>query len=171
MPLEIPNRSTAGVASAATTAISIMPGFAITHAAAFGLALTTAEITGGTMVIADWLRTKLVAPLQDSLREERARGSQRQLARLESSSQGSDGARRTIRRTGTLWQRRVAGRSNCRHTSICCWKSWNAGCSFNPRPVCDALPTDLGMDYDESWAENARWPPPPLLAHPRRRPR
>ena len=24
---------------------------------------------------------------------------------------------------------------------------------FQPRPVCDALPTDLGMDYDESWAE------------------
>ena len=47
-----------------------MLGFAIAYAAAFGLALTTAEITGGTMVIADWLRTKLVAPLQDSLREE-----------------------------------------------------------------------------------------------------
>ena len=55
---------------AATTAMSVMLGFAIAHAAAFGLALTTAEITGGTMVIADWLRTKLVAPLQDSLREE-----------------------------------------------------------------------------------------------------
>lgn len=24
---------------------------------------------------------------------------------------------------------------------------------FRPRPVCDALPTDLGMEYDESWAE------------------
>ena len=24
---------------------------------------------------------------------------------------------------------------------------------FQPRPVCDALPTYLGMDYDESWAE------------------
>ena len=24
---------------------------------------------------------------------------------------------------------------------------------FQPRPVCDARPTDLGMDYDESWAE------------------
>ena len=24
---------------------------------------------------------------------------------------------------------------------------------FQPRPVCDALPTDLGMDYDETWAE------------------
>ena len=42
----------------------------LAHAAAFGLALTTAEITGGTMVIADWLRTKLVEPLKDSLREE-----------------------------------------------------------------------------------------------------
>ena len=59
-----------GESHAATTAMSVMLGFAIAHAAAFGLALTTAEITGGTMVIADWLRTKLVAPLQDSLREE-----------------------------------------------------------------------------------------------------
>ena len=50
--------------------LSVMLGFAIAHAAAIGLALTTAEIVGGTMVIADWLRTKLVAPLQDSLREE-----------------------------------------------------------------------------------------------------
>jgi pimeloyl-ACP methyl ester carboxylesterase len=24
---------------------------------------------------------------------------------------------------------------------------------FQPRPVCDALPTDLGMDYAESWAD------------------
>ena len=24
---------------------------------------------------------------------------------------------------------------------------------FQPRPVCEALPSDLGMDYDESWAE------------------
>ena len=24
---------------------------------------------------------------------------------------------------------------------------------FQPRPVCDALPTDLGMNYDESWAK------------------
>ena len=59
-----------GEAGAATTVMSIMLGFAIAHAAAFGLALTTAEITGGTMVIADWLRTKLVEPLKDSLREE-----------------------------------------------------------------------------------------------------
>ena len=55
---------------AATTVMSVMLGFAIAHAAALGLALTTAEITGGTMVIADWLRTKLVEPLQESLREE-----------------------------------------------------------------------------------------------------
>lgn len=26
---------------------------------------------------------------------------------------------------------------------------------FQPRPVCAALPTDLGMDYDETWAETA----------------
>ena len=24
---------------------------------------------------------------------------------------------------------------------------------FQPRPVCEAVPTDLGLDYDESWAE------------------
>ena len=59
-----------GQACAGATAMSVMLGLAIAHAAAFGLALTTAEITGGTMVIADWLRTKLVEPLQDSLREE-----------------------------------------------------------------------------------------------------
>ena len=59
-----------GEPHAATTVMSVMLGFAIAHAAAFGLALTTAEITGGTMVIADWLRTKLVEPLQESLREE-----------------------------------------------------------------------------------------------------
>ena len=27
---------------------------------------------------------------------------------------------------------------------------------FQPRPVCEALPTDLGMDYEESWAEVGR---------------
>ena len=59
-----------GQACIAANAMSIMLGFAIAHAAALGLALTTAEITGGTMVIADWLRTKLVEPLQDSLRAE-----------------------------------------------------------------------------------------------------
>ncbi len=57
-------------ATPAAIAESVMLGLAIAHAAALGLALTTAEITGGTMVIADWLRTKLVEPLQDSLREE-----------------------------------------------------------------------------------------------------
>ena len=54
----------------ATTAMSVMLGFAIAHAAAFGLALTTAEITGGTMVIADWLRAKYVAPLIEKHRAE-----------------------------------------------------------------------------------------------------
>ena len=56
--------------SAAATAMSIMLGFAIAHAAAFGLALTTAEITGGTMVIADWLRAKYVTPLIERRRAE-----------------------------------------------------------------------------------------------------
>ena len=27
---------------------------------------------------------------------------------------------------------------------------------FQPRPVCDALPTDLGMEYEESWCESER---------------
>ena len=76
-----------------TTVMSIMLGFAIAHAAAFGLALTTAEITGGTMVIADWLRTKLVTPLQDSLREE---------GRREGQAQGTAEANRTWRE----WNRR-----------------------------------------------------------------
>ena len=71
---------------AATTAMSVMLGFAIAHAAAIGLALTTAEIVGGTMVIADWLRTKLVAPLQDSLREE-GRQEGRQEGRAEASAE------------------------------------------------------------------------------------
>jgi len=59
-----------GEAGAATTVMSIMLGFAIAHAAAFGLALTTAEITGGTMVIADWLRAKYVTPLIERRRAE-----------------------------------------------------------------------------------------------------
>ena len=66
-PLLVDGESEGG---AAITAMSVMLGFAIAHAAAFGLALMTAEMTGGIMVIADWLRTKLVAPLQESLREE-----------------------------------------------------------------------------------------------------
>ena len=40
------------------------------YAAAFGMALVTAEITGGLMVLADYLRTKLVVPLQEKLRNE-----------------------------------------------------------------------------------------------------
>ena len=59
-----------GEAGAAATAMSVMLGFAIAHAAAFGLALTTAEITGGTMVIADWLRAKYVTPLIERRRAE-----------------------------------------------------------------------------------------------------
>ena len=59
-----------GEAGAAATVMSIMLGFAIAHAAAFGLALTTAEITGGTMVIADWLRAKYVTPLIERQRAE-----------------------------------------------------------------------------------------------------
>ena len=61
--------------SVAAIAESLMIGFAIAHAAAFGLALVTAEITGGLMVLADYLRTKLVVPLQEKLRNEgRAQG-------------------------------------------------------------------------------------------------
>ena len=56
--------------SVAAIAESLMIGFAIAHAAAFGLALVTAEITGGFMVLADYLRTKLVVPLQEKLRNE-----------------------------------------------------------------------------------------------------
>ncbi len=59
-----------GGVSAAATAMSIMLGFAIAHAAALGLALTVAEITGGTMVIADWLREKYVTPLKERRRAE-----------------------------------------------------------------------------------------------------
>ena len=45
------------------------------YVAAFGQALVTAEITGGIMVLADYLRTKLVVPLQEKLRNEgRAQG-------------------------------------------------------------------------------------------------
>ena len=81
-----------GQACATATAMSVMLGFAIAHAAAFGLALTTAEITGGAMVIADWLRTKLVEPLQDSLREEG-----RQEGRQEGQAQGTAEANRIWR--------------------------------------------------------------------------
>ena len=57
-------------ASAAATAESYMIGFAIAHAAALGLSLVSAEITGGFMVIADYLREKWVTPLQEKHREE-----------------------------------------------------------------------------------------------------
>ena len=40
------------------------------YAAAFGQTLVTAEITGGFMVLADYLRTKMVVPLQEKLRNE-----------------------------------------------------------------------------------------------------
>ncbi len=62
--------ASAGDVSAAATAESVMLGFAIAHAAALGLALTAAEITGGTMVIADWLREKWVTPLKERRRAE-----------------------------------------------------------------------------------------------------
>ena len=93
--------------SAAATAMSIMLGFAIAHAAAFGLALTTAEITGGTMVIADWLRTKLVESLQDSLREE---------GRKEGRVEGREEGRVEGRAEG-----RVEGRAE----SDSNWRAWN----------------------------------------------
>jgi hypothetical protein len=57
-----------GGASAAATAESVMIGFAVAHAAALGLALTTAEITGGTMVLADWLREKWAHPSRKKCR-------------------------------------------------------------------------------------------------------
>ena len=57
-------------ASMAATAESYMIGFAIAHAAALGLSLVSAEITGGTMVLADWMREKLVTSLQEKHREE-----------------------------------------------------------------------------------------------------
>lgn len=92
-----------GESGAAATVMSIMLGFAIAHAAAFGLALTTAEITGGTMVIADWLRTKLVEPLKDSLREE---------GRVEGREQGRE-------------EGRVEGREEGREESDSNWRAWN----------------------------------------------
>ena len=38
------------------------------YAAAYGMAQAAAEITGGFMVLADYLQTKLVVPLQEKLR-------------------------------------------------------------------------------------------------------
>ena len=40
------------------------------YAVAYGMAQAAAEITGGLMVLADYLRTKLVVPLQEKLRNE-----------------------------------------------------------------------------------------------------
>lgn len=88
--------------SASTTAMSIMLGFAIAHAAALGLALTVAEITGGTMVIADWLREKYVTPLKKQREAERER--QRAEGRVEGRAEG-----------------RVEGRAEVNHT----WREWN----------------------------------------------
>ena len=61
---------TAAQTGMAAAAESYMIGFAIAHAAALGLSLVSAEITGGLMVIADYLREKLVTPLQEKHREE-----------------------------------------------------------------------------------------------------
>ena len=38
----------------------------------------------------------------------------------------------------------------------CLWTSWSANCSSQPRPVCDALPTDLGLEFEETWCQSQR---------------
>ena len=88
-------------ASAAATLESVMLGFAVAHAAALGLALTTAEITGGTMVLADYLREKLVTPLKEKREAER----QERIARLETERE----------------QRRAEGRAEANRN----WREWN----------------------------------------------
>ena len=120
-----------GNAGAATTTMSIMLGFAIAHAAALGLALTTAEITGGTMVIADWLRTKLVAPLKDSLREEgrvEGRVEGREEGRVEGREEGRVEGREEGRVEGREEGRvegREEGRVEGREESNSNWRAWN----------------------------------------------
>ena len=104
-----------GEPHAATTVMSMMLGFAIAHAAAFGLALTTAEITGGTMVIADWLRTKLVVPLQESLREE---------GRVEGREEGLTKGRQAGLDEGRQ-EGRVEGRLEGRAEILSDWREWN----------------------------------------------
>lgn len=96
----------------AANAMSIMLGFAIAHAAALGLALTTAEITGGTMVIADWLRAKYVKPLQEkneAIRRER-------IAREEAERQ-----ERIERQEAERERQRAAGRAEANRV----WREWN----------------------------------------------
>lgn len=107
----VPENATGSVGASAT-AMSVMLGFAIAHAAAFGLALTTAEITGGIMVIADWLRAKYVKPLQEkneAIRQER-------IARQETEQQ-----ERVAREEAERERRRAEGRAEVIHT----WREWN----------------------------------------------
>ena len=96
-----------GQACMAANAMSIMLGFAIAHAAALGLALTTAEITGGTMVIADWLRAKYVKPLQEkneAIRRERI--AQEEAARERQRAEGRAEGRAEVIREWREWNRR-----------------------------------------------------------------
>lgn len=81
-----------GEDGAAANAMSILLGFAIAHAAALGLALTVAETTGGTMVLADWLRAKYVTPLKEQREAERER------RRAEGRAEANDNWRAWLRR-------------------------------------------------------------------------
>ena len=100
----------------AANAMSIMLGFAIAHAAALGLALTTAEITGGTMVIADWLRAKYVKPLQEKNEAIRRERIARQEAERQERIAQEEAARERQRAEG-----RPEGRAEVIHT----WREWN----------------------------------------------
>ena len=119
----VPENATGSV-SASATAMSVMLGFAIAHAAAFGLALTTAEITGGAVVIADWLRAKYVKPLQEkneAIRRER-------IARQEAEQQERI-AREEVERERQRVEGRVEGRAKGRaegHAEVNrIWREWN----------------------------------------------
>ena len=67
------------------------------YAAAYGMARAAAEITGGLMVLADYLRTKLVVPLQEKLRDE---------GRAQGHAQGHAQGRAAERLEWRAWNRR-----------------------------------------------------------------
>ena len=97
--------------SAAATAESYMIGFAIAHAAALGMSLVSAEVAGGIMVLADYLRVKLVAPLRESLRAE---------GRVEGHAEGRLEGHAEGRLEG-----HAEGRAEGRVEAHSIWREWN----------------------------------------------
>ena len=109
--------------SAAATAESYMTGFAIAHAAALGMSLVATEIAGGIMVLADYLRVKLVDPLREGLRAE-GRVEGRAEGRVEGRAEGRVEGRAEGHVEGRV-EGRAEGRVEGRAEAHSIWREWN----------------------------------------------